>query len=153
MVLSISIYSWNDNFNANTNINDSIFKIAHNIQIDEIKVLQINYETFIHRKRSKTNRTMKTLEEIKNEVAKEYSYESYDDFKNLTRKIDTDIVFVMDEFFNKVAKRYAKEVAIASLEKASENAKLKTFSTKNLIDFSKKMVDKSSITNEENIVL
>ena len=96
---------------------------------------------------------MKTLEEIKNEVAIEYSYESYDDFKNLTRKIDTDIVFVMDEFFNKVAKRYAKEVAIASLEKASENAKLKTFSTKNLIDFSKKMVDKNSITNEENIVL
>ena len=96
---------------------------------------------------------MKILEEIKNEVAIEYSYESYDDFKNLTRKIDTDIVFVMDEFFNKVAKRYAKEVAIASLEKASENAKLETFSTKNLTDFSKKMVDKSSITNEENIVL
>ena len=96
---------------------------------------------------------MKTLEEIKNEVAIEYSYESYDDFKNLTRKIDTDIIFVMDGFFNKVAKRYAKEVAIASLEKASENAKLKTFSTKNLIDFSKKMVDKNSITNEENIVL
>ena len=96
---------------------------------------------------------MKTLEEIKNEVAIEYSYESYDDFKNLTRKIDTDIVFVMDGFFNKVAKRYAKEVAIASLEKASENAKLKTFSTKNLTDFSKKMVDKNSITNEENIVL
>ena len=96
---------------------------------------------------------MKTLEEIKNEVSIEYSYESYDDFKNLTRKINTDIVFIMDEFFNKVAKRYAKEVAIASLEKASENAKLKTFSTKNLTDFSKKMVDKSSITNEENIVL
>ena len=96
---------------------------------------------------------MKTLEEIKNEVAIEYSYESYDDFKNLTRKIDTDIVFIMDGFFNKVAKRYAKEVAIASLEKASENAKLKTFSTKNLIDFSKKMVDKNSITNKENIVL
>ena len=96
---------------------------------------------------------MKTLEEIKNEVAIEYSYESYDDFKNLTRKINTDIVFIMDEFFNKVAKCYAKEVAIASLEKASENAKLTTFSTKNLIDFSKKMVDKDSITNEENIVL
>ena len=43
---------------------------------------------------------MKTLEEIKNEVAIEYSYESYDDFKNLTRKIDTDIIFVMDGFFN-----------------------------------------------------
>ena len=46
---------------------------------------------------------MKTLEKIKNEVAIEYSYESYDDFKNLTRKIDTDIIFVMDGFFNKVA--------------------------------------------------
>ena len=55
---------------------------------------------------------MKTIEEIKNEVAIEYYYESYDDFKNLTRKIDTDIIFVMDVFFNKVAKRYAKEVAI-----------------------------------------
>ena len=51
------------------------------------------------------------------------------------------------------SEEYAKKVAIASLEKASENAKLKTFSTKNLIDFSKKMVDKNSITNEENIVL
>ena len=96
---------------------------------------------------------MKTLEEIKNEVAIEYSYESYDDFKNLTRKIDTDIIFVMDGFFNKVAKRYAKEVAIATLEKASENAKTKHFSTKNMIDFSKIVVDKSSITNVENIVL
>ena len=96
---------------------------------------------------------MKTIEEIKNEVAIEYSYESYDDFKNLTRKIDTDIIFVMDEFFNEVAKRFAKEVAIASLEKASKNAKTKHFSTKNMIDFSKIVVDKSSITNEENIVL
>ena len=96
---------------------------------------------------------MKTLEEIKNEVAIEYSYESYDDFKNLTRKINTDIIFVMDGFFNKVAKRFAKEVAIASLEKASKNAKTKHFSTKNMIDFSKIVVDKSSITNEENIVL
>ena len=96
---------------------------------------------------------MKTLEEIKNEVAIEYSYESYDDFKNLIRKSDTDIIFVMDGFFNKVAKRYAEEVAIASLEKASKNAKTKHFSTKNMIDFSKIVVDKSSITNVENIVL
>ena len=91
---------------------------------------------------------MKTLEEIKNEVAIEYSYESYDDFKNLTRKIDTDIVFVMDGFFNKVAKRYAKEVAIASLEKASENARTRINDESTSI-----IVDKSSITNEENIVL
>ena len=93
---------------------------------------------------------MKTLEEIKNEVAIEYSYESYDDFKNLTRKIDTDIVFVMDGFFNKVAKRYAKEVAIASLEKAIENAKIDILSTESKCVVA---IDKSSITNKENIVL
>ena len=93
---------------------------------------------------------MKTLEEIKNEVAIEYSYESYDDFKNLTRKIDTDIIFVMDGFFNKVAKRYAKEVAIASLEKASENAKIDILSAESKCVVA---IDKSSITNKENIVL
>ena len=102
---------------------------------------------------------MKTLEEIKNEVAIEYSYESYDDFKNLTRKIDTDIVFVMDGFFNKVAKRYAKEVAIASLEKASENAKVNCNHEEIKKEFTDVdsgylyFVDKHSITNEENIVL
>ena len=94
---------------------------------------------------------MKTLEEIKNEVAIEYSYESYDDFKNLTRKIDTDIVFIMDGFFNKVAKRYAKEVAIASLEKASENAKVKYTLDEELNKHY--LIDKSSIINEENIIL
>ena len=94
---------------------------------------------------------MKTLEEIKNEVAIEYSYESYDDFKNLTRKINTDIIFVMDGFFNKVAKRYAKEVAIASLEKASENAKIKYTLDEELNKYY--LIDKLSIINEENIVL
>ena len=94
---------------------------------------------------------MKTLEEIKNEVAIEYSYESYDDFKNLTRKIDTDIVFIMDEFFNKVAKRYAKEVVIASLEKASEKAKVKYTLDE---EFNKHyLIDKSSIINENNIII
>ena len=94
---------------------------------------------------------MKTIEEIKNEVAIEYSYESYDDFKNLIRKINTDIVFIMDEFFNKVAKRYAEEVAIASLEKASENAKVKYTLDEELNKHY--LIDKSSITNVENIVL
>ena len=88
---------------------------------------------------------MKTLEEIKNEVAIEYSYESYDDFKNLTRKIDTDIVFVMDGFFNKVAKRYAKEVAIAS-----ENAKIKYTLDEELNNVY--LISKSSIINKNNIV-
>ena len=68
---------------------------------------------------------MKTLEEIKNEVAQQHGFSNYKEFCQLTRKIDTDIIFVMDGFFNIVAKRYAKEVAIASLEKASENAKVK----------------------------
>ena len=97
---------------------------------------------------------MKTLEEIKNEVAKEIGYENYNEYiKELYKNADFYFVERINKLNNEIAKRYAKEVAIASLEKASENAKLKTFSTKNLIDFSKKMVDKSSITNEENIVL
>ena len=92
---------------------------------------------------------MKTLEEIKNEIAIERAYDSWNELAFWNNRNIVYIELIMDE----VAKRYAKEVAIASLEKASENAKLTTFSTKNLIDFSKKMVDKSSITNEENIVL
>ena len=93
---------------------------------------------------------MKTLEEIKNEVAIKNGFENYD---NLISDYGKKHPNNFDKYFDEIAKRYSKEVAIASLEKASENAKLKTFSTKNLTDFSKKMVDKSSITNEENIVL
>ena len=92
---------------------------------------------------------MKTLEEIKNEIAIERAYDSWNELAFWNNRNIVYIELIMDE----VAKRYAKEVAIASLEKASENAKLKTFSTKNLTDFSKKMVDKSSIINEKNIVL
>ena len=92
---------------------------------------------------------MKTLEEIKNELAIEKAYDSWNEITFFNNR---NVVFI-ELLMNEVAKRYAKEVAIASLKKASENAKLKTFSTKNLTDFSKKMVDKNSITNEENIVL
>ena len=86
---------------------------------------------------------MKTLEEIKKF------------FPNHKFKDDYDLILIQftAEDLIDFSEEYAKKVAIASLEKASENAKLKTFSTKNLTDFSKKMVDKSSITNEENIVL
>ena len=86
---------------------------------------------------------MKTLEEIKKF------------FPNHKFKDDFDLELMQFSAYDLIefSQNYAKEVAIASLEKASENAKLKTFSTKNLTDFSKKMVDKSSITNEENIVL
>ena len=86
---------------------------------------------------------MKILEEIKKF------------FPNHKFKDDYDLILIQftAEDLIDFSGEYAKKVAIASLEKASENAKLKTFSTKNLTDFSKKMVDKSSITNEENIVL
>ncbi|WP_185260347.1 hypothetical protein [Elizabethkingia anophelis] len=55
---------------------------------------------------------MSRLEEIKNEVAKEYDYS---DFNSSTYYGATDIR-ILDE----VAKRYAREVAQASLEKAAE---------------------------------
>ena len=86
---------------------------------------------------------MKSLEEIK-KFFPNHKFE--DDF-------DLELMQFTAEDLIDFSEEYAKKVAIASLEKASENAKLKTFSTKNLIDFSKKMVDKNSITNEENIVL
>lgn len=92
---------------------------------------------------------MKTLEEIKNEVAIERAYDSWSEIIFFNNR---NIVFI-ELLMNEVAKRFAKEVAIASLEKASKNAKTKHFSTKNMIDFSKIVVDKSSITNVENIVL
>ena len=92
---------------------------------------------------------MKKLEEIKNEVAQQHGFSNYKEFCQLTRKIDTDIIFVMDGFFTKVAKRYAKEVAIASLEKAIENAKVKYTLDEELNKHY--LIDKSSITNEENI--
>ena len=97
---------------------------------------------------------MKTLEEIKNEVAIEIGYENYNEYiKELYKNADFYFIERLNRLNNEIAERYAKKVAIASLEKASENAKTKHFSTKNMIDFSKIVVDKSSITNEENIVL
>ena len=98
---------------------------------------------------------MKTLEEIKNEISRDLGNENFKDlFKNAVRNMPIEKAFLkINDIINEASLKYAKEVAIASLEKASENAKLKTFSTKNLTDFSKKMVDKNSITNEENIVL
>ena len=98
---------------------------------------------------------MKTIEEIKNEISKDLGHENFKElFENAVKNLPIEKAFLkINCIINEASLNYAKEVAIASLEKASENAKLKTFSTKNLTDFSKKMVDKSSITNEENIVL
>ena len=91
----------------------------------------------------KWNNKMKTLEEIKKYFPNHKFKDGYDLIL---------IQFTAEDLID-FSEEYAKKVAIASLEKASENAKLKTFSTKNLTDFSKKMVDKNSITNKENIVL
>ena len=101
---------------------------------------------------------MKTLEEIKNEVAIENGFENYDNLisdygeKNPNwydygKKHPNNF----DKYFDEIAKRYAKEVAIASLEKASENAKVKYTLDEELNKHY--LIDKSSITNEENIVL
>ena len=90
---------------------------------------------------------MKTLEEMKNELAIERAYNSWNE---ITIFNNTNAVFI-EFLMNEVAKRYAKEVAIASLEKASENAKIKYTLDEELNKHY--LIDKSSITNVENIVL
>ena len=87
---------------------------------------------------------MKKIEEIKNEFAKQLSYNSWSEF----RMINNRNVISIEEAMNEVAKCYAKEVAIASLEKASNNLRQADGSFNS--DF---YSQKRSITNEENIVL
>ena len=89
---------------------------------------------------------MKTLEEIKNELAIEKAYDSWNEITFFNNR---NVVFI-ELLMNEVAKRYAKEVAIASLEKASENAKIDILSAESKCVVA---IDKYSITNEENIVL
>ena len=94
---------------------------------------------------------MKTLEEIKNEVAIEIGYENYNEYiKELCKNAEFYFVERINKLNNEIAKRYAKELAIASLEKASENAKIDILSAESKCVVA---IDKSSITNEENIVL
>ena len=83
---------------------------------------------------------MKTLEEIKNEFAKQLSYNSWSEFRMINNRNVIRFEAAMDE----VAKRYAKEAAIASLEKASEIVHY---------NYNGSYECKQSITNEENIVL
>ena len=90
---------------------------------------------------------MKTLREIKNEIAIEKAYDSWNEITFFNNRNVVFIELLMDE----VAKRYAKEVAIASLEKASENVKIKYTLDEELNKHY--LIDKSSITNVENIVL
>ena len=87
---------------------------------------------------------MKTLEEIKNEIAIEKAYDSWNEITFFNNRNVVFIELLMDE----VAKRYAKEVAIASLEKASNNLRQASGSFNS--DF---YSQKRSITDKENIVL
>lgn len=83
---------------------------------------------------------MNRLDKIKNEVAREYGYS---DFYNSTYCGTKGQLNIFDE----VTKRYAREVAIASLKKASENA-IAIYDGEFLAD-----VNKQSITQESNIVM
>ena len=97
---------------------------------------------------------MKTLEEIKNELAIEKGYDSWNEITFFNNRNVVFIELLMDE----VAKRYAKEVAIASLEKASENAKVNCNHEEIKKEFTDVdsgylyFVDKQSIINENNII-
>lgn len=86
---------------------------------------------------------MKTLQEIKDEVAFEYDWIDFVCFK---ADCDiTDIEIVYDE----IAKRYAKEVAKQALINASENARI--IKSGNGGSFQDASVCKMSITDEKNI--
>mgnify|MGYP006268691751 FL=1 len=109
---------------------------------------------------------MKRREEIKNEYALELSEIYKRTFTNWNEMLDTDYergtgvskVYDIEQLMDEVAKRYAREVAQASLEKAAENAKTKKvlgitkrFSGSALV--SRTIVDKESITNQSNIIM
>ena len=84
---------------------------------------------------------MKTLEEIKKF------------FPNHKFKDDYDLILIQftAEDLIDFSEEYAKKVAIASLEKASENAKVRYTLDEELNKYY--LIDKLSIINEENIVL
>ena len=84
---------------------------------------------------------MKTIEEIKKF------------FPNHKFKDDYDLILIQftAEDLIDFSEEYAKKVAIASLEKASEKAKVRYTLDEELNKHY--LIDKSSITNEENIVL
>ena len=84
---------------------------------------------------------MKTLEEIKKF------------FPNHKFKDDYDLILIQftAEDLIDFSEEYAKKVAISSLEKASENAKVRYTLDEELNKYY--LIDKLSIINEENIVL
>lgn len=89
------------------------------------------------------------LQDIKNQVAKDYGYKNYHDAWVKSHG------GVSDNFMNQVAKRYATECVKASLEKAAENAKSGDIREKTGLSgiWLEADIDKSSITDPKNIVL
>lgn len=90
---------------------------------------------------------MKTLEEIKEEYAKELGWNGWGDLllnAGGTRQI-------LDRDYNEAAKRYAKEVAREALKNASENAGTKQEYCSDGWTPSVRVVDKRSILDESNI--
>ena len=96
---------------------------------------------------------MKTLEEIKNEISRDLGHESFKElFENAVKNLPIEKAFLkINCIINEASLNYAKEVAIATLEKASEKAKVKYTLDEELSKHY--LIDKSSITNVENIVL
>lgn len=81
------------------------------------------------------------LQTIKDQVAVELGYATFRNFKISALPSE------VDKLVTEVCKRYAKEVAKASLKKASESAK--RFRNKDM----EYEVDRTSINDESNIVL
>ena len=89
---------------------------------------------------------MKTLKEIKDKVAQQYGFFDYKEFCQLTRNVDTDIVFIMDGFINKFATILQQE----QQKVIADNADTKMERYNDLQDVL--VVDRSSIINENNII-
>ncbi len=94
---------------------------------------------------------MKTLDEIKDEVATKLHKESNKLLHEEAR------ILLIDKYVTEVCKSYAKECCIATLEKASENARITSYIRPGFDVEEGGMeineIDKSSITNPDNIVL
>lgn len=90
---------------------------------------------------------MSRLEKIKDKVAKNHGYDSWQDMVYS----DESQVDLLDERVNEVANKYATECVKASLEKASRVAK--TFKNSNSGSYLDASIDKNSITQESNIVI
>ena len=92
---------------------------------------------------------MSRLEELKAEKSKELGY------YNWQHLLWANGIFDVEKYNNEVTMEYAKECSQASLEKASENVKMKM--KKNIEDLSMmddwSEIDRESITNPDNIIL